>query len=51
MLGYPKVSLGTTLKELDVHDAANNGGLQSMHPGGANMSVGRFTSVELLDIK
>ncbi len=36
VLGYPKVSLGTTLKELDVHNAANNGGFQSMHPGGVH---------------
>ena len=36
MLGYPKVSLGPTLKEVDVHNAANNGGFQSMHPGGVN---------------
>lgn len=36
VLGYPVVSLGTTLKELNVHTAANNGGFQSMHPGGVH---------------
>jgi prepilin-type processing-associated H-X9-DG protein len=28
--------MGTTLKEFNVHTVANNGGYQSMHPGGAN---------------
>ncbi|TWT74313.1 DUF1559 domain-containing protein [Allorhodopirellula solitaria] len=36
VLGYPNVSLGTSLKELNVHNAANNGGFQSMHPGGVH---------------
>ncbi len=36
VLGYPVVSLGTTAKELNVHTAANNGGFQSMHPGGVH---------------
>lgn len=36
VLGYPVVSLGTTRKELNVHNAANNGGFQSMHPGGVH---------------
>ncbi len=36
VLGYPSVSLGTSLKELNVHSAANVGGFQSMHPGGVH---------------
>ncbi|QDS89954.1 hypothetical protein EC9_41560 [Rosistilla ulvae] len=40
VLGYPAVSLGTTLKELNVHNAANNGGFQSMHPGGVQFLYG-----------
>ncbi len=36
VLGYPAISLGTTLKEMNVHNAANNGGFQSMHPGGVH---------------
>jgi len=35
-VGYPNITLGTTLKEFNIHTAANNGGFQSMHPGGAN---------------
>jgi prepilin-type processing-associated H-X9-DG protein len=36
VVGYPAVSLGTTLLEFNVHTAANNGGFQSMHSSGAN---------------
>nr|WP_261344061.1 DUF1559 domain-containing protein [Roseimaritima sediminicola] len=40
VVGYPVVSLGTTLKDLNVHNAANNGGFQSMHPGGVQFLYG-----------
>jgi len=39
-VGYPSISLGTTEKEFDVHTAANNGGFQSMHPGGGMFLYG-----------
>ena len=40
VVGYPAISLGNTLKEFNVHNAANNGGFQSMHPSGANFLYG-----------
>jgi len=40
VLGYPRISLGTTLHELNVHNAANIGGFQSMHPGGVHFLYG-----------
>ncbi len=39
-VGYPKVSLGTTLKPFNLHKSAGNGGFQSMHPGGVNFVLG-----------
>lgn len=51
VLGYPNVSLGTTLKDLNVHNAANLGGFQSMHPGGVQFLFAdggvRFTASTL----
>jgi prepilin-type N-terminal cleavage/methylation domain-containing protein/prepilin-type processing-associated H-X9-DG protein len=38
-VGYPKISLGTTLKAFNVHTTANMGGFASMHPGGANFTL------------
>jgi prepilin-type N-terminal cleavage/methylation domain-containing protein len=35
-VGYPKISLGTTLFPLNVHSAANLGGFASQHTGGAH---------------
>ena len=39
VVGYPTVSLGTTLKPFNLHEAAGNGGFQSMHPGGVNFAI------------
>lgn len=39
-VGYPMVSLGTTLKPFNLHKSAGNGGFQSMHPGGVNFVLG-----------
>ncbi|WP_449289965.1 DUF1559 family PulG-like putative transporter [Novipirellula galeiformis] len=36
VVGYPKISLGTTLFPLNVHTAANVGGFASQHPAGAH---------------
>lgn len=36
VVGYPRISLGTTLKPFNLHVAAAMGGFASMHPGGAH---------------
>lgn len=40
VVGYPKISLATTLKPFNVHTAAAMGGFASMHTGGANFVYG-----------
>jgi prepilin-type N-terminal cleavage/methylation domain-containing protein/prepilin-type processing-associated H-X9-DG protein len=39
VVGYPKVSMGTTLLPFNLHASAGNGGYQSMHPGGVNFAM------------
>ena len=38
-VGYPSAALGTSAKKFNVHTSANNGGYQSMHPGGAMFAL------------
>lgn len=50
--GYPRASLGTSLKDLHVDTGANNDRFQSMHPGGVHFlhTDGRIRFVtEFLD--
>jgi prepilin-type N-terminal cleavage/methylation domain-containing protein/prepilin-type processing-associated H-X9-DG protein len=54
VVGYPKISLGTTLLPFNVHTAAALGGFASMHPGGGNFLYGdgrvEFTS-QSIDVR
>jgi prepilin-type processing-associated H-X9-DG protein len=48
VVGYPKISLGTTLKPFNVHTAAAMGGFASMHAGGGGNFLYGDGSVDFL---